>query len=183
MNEENKNPQDEVNKNKDTSSSPDISANDDGEWGFWKRLTRRRHYLIDKKLQLNFAFLLIIVGGINVVFFGFLFYFFSEHTTAMYEPLLIESAIKENIARIENQKFFMTIAIAGLFECILILLLGIFFSHRIAGPLFKISKYLKEVANGRYPGLIKLRKDDMLKNFAENVNSMIISLKDRYNLK
>lgn len=176
MNEENKNETVESKENQNTST-------DSGEWGFWKRLTRRRHYLVDKKLQLNFAFLLIIIGGINFVFFAFLFYFFSQHTATMYEPLLIESAIKENITQIERLKLWRTILIGGIFETVLIMLLGIFFSHRIAGPLFKISKFLKEITNGRYPGLIKLRKDDLLKNFAETVNEMIISLKDRYNLR
>lgn len=158
-------------------------ATAEGEWGFWKRLFRRKHYVVDKKLQYNFALLLIMIGAINAIFFGFIFYFFSQHITIMYKPLLVESALQENILRTENYAFWATILIGGIFECILIILLGIFFSHRIAGPIFKIQKYIMEVSNGRYPGLIKLRKDDLLKNFAETVNQMIISLKDRYNLQ
>ena len=153
------------------------------EWGFWKRLTRRRHYLVDKKLQLNFTLLLIMIGGINAIFFGFIFYIFSQHITLVYKPLLIEGAIQQNLAQFNSFILWRTILIGVIFECILIIFLGIFFSHRIAGPLVKISRYIQEVTNGRYPGLIKLRKDDMLKNFAEVVNQLIISLKDKINLK
>ena len=159
------------------------SVEDGEEWDFWKRLTRRRHYLIDKNLQLNFTMLLIMIGGINAIFFSFIFYFYSQYTALMYKPLLAETAIQENIVKFVDFIYWRTVFVGVVFEAILIILLGIFFSHRIAGPLFKISRYLKEVANGRYPGLIKLRKDDMLKNFAETVNEMIISLKDRYNLR
>jgi len=154
-----------------------------GEWNFWKRLTRRRHYIVDKNLQFNFSLLLIMIGLINAAFFGFIFYFYSQHTAIMYQPLLIESAIQENVIRTGTNLFWATILIGGIFECVLIILLGIFFSHRIAGPLFKIQRTLNEVKDGRYPGLIKLRKDDLLKGFAETVNEMIISLKDRYNLQ
>jgi hypothetical protein len=155
---------------------------DDQEWGFWKRLTRRRHYIVDKRLQFNFTILLIMIGAINAIFFGFIFYLFSQHIAMIYKPLLIDSVIQENIVKFKNFILWRTILFGVAFECILIVLLGIFFSHRVAGPIFKISKYLKEIGQGRYPGLIKLRKDDMLKNFAETVNEMIISLKDRYNL-
>ena len=174
MNDEDKNVQ---------PSGQDQGSVDQGEWPFWKKLLRRRHYLVDKRLQLNFAMLLVIIGGVNFIFFGMLFYIFSVHTTSMYEALLIESVVKQNIAVIEKLKFWRTILIGGTFECVLIILLGIFFSHRIAGPLYKISIFLKEIANGRYPGLIKLRKEDLLKNFAENVNEMIVALKDRNSIK
>jgi hypothetical protein len=160
-----------------------ISTDDNAEWGFWKKLTRRRHYLIDKNLQINFTILLIMIGVINAVFFGFIFYLFSQHIAMVYKPLLIDTVIQENVVQFKNFILWRTILFGIAFECILIILLGIFFSHRIAGPLFKISRSLREIAQGRNPGLIKLRKDDMLKNFAETVNEMIISLKDRYNLK
>jgi hypothetical protein len=155
----------------------------DEEWGFWKRLTRRRHYLVDKNLQLNFSLLLIMIGAINAIFFSFIFYFFSQQTALIYKPLLIEPEVQSGVIQLMENTFWRTVLFGAIFECMMIILLGIFFSHRIAGPLFKISRYLKEVGAGRYPGLIKLRKDDMLKNFAETVNEMIVSLKDKYNLR
>ena len=55
----------------------------------------------------------------------------------------------------------------------------ILFSHRIAGPLFRFEKTLKEVRSGDLTQRINLRKTDQLKEFKNALNELIGMLDER----
>ncbi|MBI4055317.1 MAG: hypothetical protein HY402_04200 [Elusimicrobia bacterium] len=57
---------------------------------------------------------------------------------------------------------------------LLTVLAGIFYSHRLAGPLYRIHTALQEFAAGKSPGPIQLRKNDELKELAEDINRLLI---------
>jgi hypothetical protein len=52
-------------------------------------------------------------------------------------------------------------------------------SHRVAGPEFRLKRILREMAAGRYPESVKLRKHDCLKGLAENLTLLAHALRDR----
>jgi signal transduction histidine kinase len=54
---------------------------------------------------------------------------------------------------------------------------GIIITHRVAGPLFIISRQLVDIAEGRYPKMRPLRKKDELHSFYATMNRMVSSLK------
>lgn len=47
------------------------------------------------------------------------------------------------------------------------------FSHRIAGPAYRLERVIRQVADGNYEGYVSLRRKDYLKHVAESVNYMI----------
>ena len=57
--------------------------------------------------------------------------------------------------------------------------ISIFLSHRIAGPLFRIERFLKAVASGNFAARLKLRKRDELHDLAETINDMVGDLRNR----
>lgn len=53
-----------------------------------------------------------------------------------------------------------------------IIVIGIFLSHRIAGPIFRIEKVMEEIGNGNFKMRLAIRKSDQLHEMVEAVNKM-----------
>ncbi len=51
-------------------------------------------------------------------------------------------------------------------------LLSVLYSHRVAGPLHRIKKYLKSIADGTPEQALKLRHKDAIESFASTINEM-----------
>ncbi len=53
-------------------------------------------------------------------------------------------------------------------------------THRISGPIFVMSNYMKELAEGKWPNPRPLRDRDELKSFYYQFGETVKALKDRY---
>lgn len=58
--------------------------------------------------------------------------------------------------------------------------LSLFFSHFIAGPIYRFERTLEEMRNGNLNVHIKLRKHDELKDVAETFNLALASLRTKF---
>ena len=54
-------------------------------------------------------------------------------------------------------------------------------THRIAGPIFVMTRYMQEIIAGKYPQVRELRKKDELKDFYAVFSTMVEALKKRNN--
>ena len=52
-------------------------------------------------------------------------------------------------------------------------LAGLFYSHRIAGPIYRFKNTIDEVLEGKSPGIIVLRRHDELKDLATSLNKLL----------
>ncbi len=57
------------------------------------------------------------------------------------------------------------------------LLAGVFYSHRLAGPIYHIQKTLRDAADGKLVQPIVLRKNDEFKELAEAINLLLLQRK------
>ncbi len=64
-------------------------------------------------------------------------------------------------------------AILSFFGCI-------FFSHKIAGPLYKLQKHLRAIREGITPGRLYFRKGDYFQDVADDLNETIEHIEDGY---
>jgi methyl-accepting chemotaxis protein len=62
---------------------------------------------------------------------------------------------------------------------VLTIFLAIFPSHKVAGPVLHLQRDLEKIENGEFPEEIKVRKGDLLKEFAEHLNKSMKSVGDR----
>lgn len=62
----------------------------------------------------------------------------------------------------------------------LVFIVSIFFSHKIAGPIYKTRKYLELVKQGAFPGRLFFRHGDYFPELAEDFNSAMESVQDNY---
>ncbi|MBN1523553.1 MAG: hypothetical protein JW904_03615 [Spirochaetales bacterium] len=65
------------------------------------------------------------------------------------------------------------VIINNLLLMVIIIIVGIFYSHRIAGPIYRIEEDIKRVLDGEKNVSIKLRKNDKLKSLADQINKLI----------
>ena len=75
----------------------------------------------------------------------------------------------------QTSRFFMTSflmisAIAAVTMALAAMLVFTIFSHRIAGPIYRLQKSLQEILQGNLTYRIRLRKTDELGDLAEEVN-------------
>lgn len=81
-----------------------------------------------------------------------------------------EKTFKENIGKLmsikKNSKAALYfIAAMTVIQSIIIFALIIFISHKISGPIFVITRYMKEINQGKIPHIRPLRKNDEFQEF------------------
>lgn len=73
----------------------------------------------------------------------------------------------------------LTSLVGGLALMVLLIgLLGIYFTHKVAGPIFKMKKLLKRVGEGNLRVETRLRKGDELQDFFDAFAQMVASLRE-----
>lgn len=88
--------------------------------------------------------------------------------------------LAQQAATIQQQKTMMYSLVAGLaLLVVLIGLLGIYFTHKVVGPIYKMKMLLRQVGDGKLNFYGKLRKGDELQDFFEVFAQMVEKLKDR----
>ncbi|HEX7666315.1 MAG TPA: hypothetical protein VF407_17435 [Polyangiaceae bacterium] len=81
---------------------------------------------------------------------------------------------------VTRQRAMLTTVVGGLtLMVILIGILGIYFTHKVAGPIYKMKLLLKQVGDGKLTFRGGLRKGDELQDFFEAFASMVEQLKSR----
>jgi hypothetical protein len=133
----------------------------------------RRNYLIDRTFQLKYTIIMVVVGAAISLLFGAMMYqAHVEATQLMDLPDNLRSAVETQ----DNMLLWLVMAIAVVMA-IALGLFGVLVTHRIAGPIYVFSHYLKVMGEGRYPKLRPLRKGDELKAFYEVLHQAVAQLR------
>ena len=123
---------------------------------------RRKTRLADRRFQFGLAwrmllvFLLFFVAGILLVF----------------APSVIGLLTGADLAELEPAAEELLILHQRIWPAVLFVLVGVFlytlvFSHRIAGPIYRINKAIEMMLRGECPKRITLRKGDHFQETAE----------------
>lgn len=129
----------------------------------------RRHYLIKKKMQLGLTFRFLFLTILLSLFIGF-----EVYITVW--PVVSGVIAKDLMNLIRYQIFFRSLFFV-LPLLFVIVAFSIIFSHRIAGPVYRLERTLDMVIKGEDVGDIKLRKGDELQELAARINDLIHILK------
>jgi nitrogen fixation/metabolism regulation signal transduction histidine kinase len=86
----------------------------------------------------------------------------------------------QQAALVAQQNTIICTLIGGLALMVLLIgLAGIYFTHKVAGPIFKMKRLLKKVGDGQLNVDARLRKGDELREFFETFSTMVASLRAR----
>ncbi|MDP3789188.1 MAG: methyl-accepting chemotaxis protein [Candidatus Omnitrophota bacterium] len=139
----------------------------------------RRQYLINKELQLSYSWLLILCVGVVILVFGLSLWYVNKIHLDLFRQIVGEEALpKAYINSIENQ-FLVGIPITIVIVSLLLFGLGIYSSHKVAGPMYRIAKNMNMIGLENHLDTIQIRKKDQLRDLADAFNHMVHALKDR----
>jgi methyl-accepting chemotaxis protein len=134
---------------------------------------RRSIYIIDREFQFRFmtTWLVMTLGFVLIVL------------AVLWAGL---TSIKSMAATTGKEFIWSDLAFMMKANAIFIILLTVYMalhtimlSHRIAGPAYRLCQSIKRLRTGDYDFAVVLRKKDHLKNVADNLNELIVSLKRR----
>ncbi len=129
---------------------------------------RRSNYWIKKSFQSRFSLRFAVLILVEAALISVLFFFISRGTlTTGYHGSEVRV---ENTAYFFMTAFLMISAIAAVAMALVAMLVFIFFSHRIAGPVYHIQKSLGKIMEGNLTYRVRLRRKDELTDLAEDVN-------------
>lgn len=135
---------------------------------------RRTRYLIAAKFQLKYIglilFLVFLVGTLcsYVVYYTMMLNLGDKLANVYPQGRLI------SIVRMVNFRMFLSLILIAP----LVVTIGIFASHKIAGPIYRIEKFLNNMAKGDYSSILTLRRNDELVSLVSGINRVLESLKE-----
>lgn len=130
-----------------------------------KYVTRRRTYYIGPSLQFKYIFAIVFGVGIeSFIVVGIFFYYYSWIQT-------FPSEQKLGIIYLGLLGIFLALTAVNM-------LIGLIFSHRIAGPLYQVYAKMKEVGRGNLCAEARFREKDELQELEHEFNSMLLHLRN-----
>lgn len=79
-----------------------------------------------------------------------------------------------------NKLLLFSLVICVVFQGIILFIMIIKMTHRISGPIYVMSVYMREIIEGRMPEPRNLREKDEFKDFYELFREMIEAIKKRH---
>ena len=134
----------------------------------------RKQYLVDRSYQLRFVARLLVV--IFMIAMGSSLIASAILWKSMYSADLEQQAhIVSGLVGIS-----MTLLIELLLSISILYYLGIRQTHRVVGPLKRLTKTLEAIGQGDFTQRINLRKGDVLEDLAQTINQMADTLQKRF---
>jgi methyl-accepting chemotaxis protein len=131
--------------------------------GVLKKGRRKRYFLsgsIQPRLLLGFAVLLLIL----IVIAGGLFYLLANR------ELSAEYYKAHSTLRYVMQNLLPWLLLVNLAGILVALFLAVFYTHRIAGPAYRIQQDLRKISQGILTTRVRTRRKDQLKGLESEVN-------------
>lgn len=134
---------------------------------------RRKQYLVAARFQLKYAGLILLLMFVTAALSSYVVYYTSMLLMGEKLANVYPQGQLVNIVKTVNFRLLMSLV----FVSPLVIILGIYLSHRIAGPIFRMERFLSEMAEGNYNSRITLRKGDELAALADGMNKVCESIK------
>ncbi|MBW2188889.1 MAG: hypothetical protein JRG93_04735 [Deltaproteobacteria bacterium] len=152
-----------------------------------KTQRRVRNYLIDRRFQLKYTGMVLLVTVSVAGGLGYMAYGFSQGQT---EALTMQIATQldldgdtatdlEQFARQEDRKIRNAIVLGVLLLTLALGFTGIIVTHRVVGPAYRMRRLFQHVADGKFEVTTGIRKGDELQDLFHSFADMIESLRDQ----
>ena len=135
---------------------------------------RRRTWLVNRRFQLGLAWRMVLVMTV----------FFLAGILIVFSPSAWVLATGSDLAALERAatEFLILhkrIWPAAILSFAAVFAYCLFFSHRIAGPVYRIDAVLRQLLRGETPGPIRFRKGDCFRPTADLLDELSRKLADR----
>ncbi|MBW2730886.1 MAG: hypothetical protein JRH20_00750 [Deltaproteobacteria bacterium] len=144
-----------------------------------------RNYLLDRRFQLRFTIIIVLVAAVLTGGLGSFWYGEMRKASRMVEVNALTTMTDDEVKKVEDEMATddgIRLGVLLGFGVLLALVLAgfsIIFTHRIAGPLFKISRHLRDLRDHNLCEVWDLRKSDQLQEFWAVFKETHTALRDR----
>ena len=136
-----------------------------------------RQYIVNKPFQHRLIGTLLGVWLAYSIFFTLVLYLFYEgHVKVFYELVPREGMYP--LLTVPGT-FGLAVASVVFFGLIVTGIMSLYVSNQIAGPLFRMKKYLERVGQGDWSRTLRFRHNDFLRDLPGVYNAMVASLRAR----
>jgi len=136
----------------------------------------RKQFIVKKEMQFKLIFtvvllflLIFVISSCNI--YLLMNYFISQLSQKSPE-------ISQSISDIFVMFRWRLLLIIGV-NIVIVILIGILFTHQIAGPAYNIERVLTKMSEGNLALRVKLRKNDQLSNLEEVLNLFLEKHRER----
>ena len=152
-----------------------------------KKQRKVRNYLIDRRFQLKYTGMVLLVTVSIASGLGYVAYRFSRGQTealtahmAAQPDLDAETASDlEKFAQQEDRKIRNAILAGVLLLTLALGLTGIIVTHRVVGPAYRMRRLFEHVGEGKFEVTTGIRKGDELQELYHSFADMVESLRDQ----
>lgn len=138
---------------------------------------RRKHLFVEKGFQFKFIVKFCLLLLIGVVISTSLLLLFSQDTlTSSFKHSRL--VISNTAVAILPAAIYTNLITLGLIALATILI-TLSISHKLAGPLFRFEKELREIGDGDLTKNIRLREKDQITDMAASINNMAAGLREK----
>jgi nitrogen fixation/metabolism regulation signal transduction histidine kinase len=148
------------------------------------------NYLLDKKLQLRYIFLVTILSALISGALGYMIYdqrrtaseSIERDLQALTQADASRQEFEDHVASVlaaDDQALIYKMFFVGLGLVVILSAYLVIMTHKVAGPLFKVSSYFDQMTEGRLGVVTPLRRGDMLQDFFSDFKAMHESLRTR----
>src|SRR3989338_11420234 len=131
-----------------------------------KRKYVRRQYIIAKKFQFKYVGLILALMFATAALCSYVVYYTSMVGLGEKLANVYPQGRLVAIVRIVNSRILLSVILVTP----LVALIGVFLSHRIAGHIYRMERFLAKIALGDLTSRIVLRNKDELITLADGIN-------------
>jgi methyl-accepting chemotaxis protein len=133
----------------------------------------RKQYFVAKKFQLKYIGLILMLVFLTGILCSYVVYYTSMLLLGDKLANVYPQGRLISIVNMVNVRILLSLVLVTP----LVVIIGLYASHRIAGPIYRIEKFLTAMAAGDLSQPLTLRKNDELLSLADGINRLSDSMK------
>ena len=140
---------------------------------------RVRNIFIHKPMQREFTFVMISLLMVSTLAVGFVIHetirdaaFGGGFQFGKINPYEILSEVSYQLIMRVSAILFITLIVIGIF--------GVFFLHRVAGPVYRFRQIFMRINEGQLPKFVRLREGDFFSETASEINRLVAKMRFDY---
>ena len=152
-----------------------------------KKQRKVRNYLLDRRFQLKYTGMVLVVTISVASVLGYVAYRFSKgQTEALTAHIAAQPDLDgttandlERFAQQEDRKIRNAIILGVMLLTLALGITGIIVTHRVVGPAYRMRRLFEHVGEGRFEVTTGIRKGDELQELYRSFAQMVESLRDQ----
>lgn len=140
-----------------------------------RKQRKMRHLLLNRRFQLKYTGMIVGIASLVSVVLGiYLMEMIRENSRMLKLEAEFDDVLQQQLSASDTRVAMVLIGAFLAFNVVLALL-AVFVTHRMAGPIFVMGRYVRELGEGKLPKVRKLRKGD---EFVELIDTMSETVKN-----